>query len=181
MRRDDSVRLERDREPLNPTRANTMATSALLAIRYDDFADEWADRPKKRRLAARPCDERALAGDEGAEPKIRQSTKDALFIAGSYDKEAAARLVGAGRRVANMKERLQEAQAQWQILKMKMKLKTLQDAKDAELKIRPSKEETLTHARAPDVETAARLENALEQVADLKEKLLRVKNAEPKI
>ncbi len=144
-----------------------MATSTVLAIRCAGFAGEWADRPKKQKLAARPCDERVLAGDEDAEPKIRLSTKDTLFIAGSSDKKAAARLVNAGRRVANMKEKLQDAKARWRITKLKMTLKTLQDAKDAELKIRPSKKETLTPARAPDAKAAARLENALGQVANL--------------
>ena len=107
-----------------------MATSSLLAIQcagFDgegaghpkkhSFADEGADRLKKQKLAACPCDGRVLAGDEGAKPKIRQSTKDALFIAGSYDKDLANRLVNAGRRVANLKKKLQEARDNWKALK----------------------------------------------------------------
>ena len=138
-----------------------MATSTFLVVRCAGFAGEWADRPEKQELVARPCDERVLAGDEDAEPKIRPATKETLSPARSSDEKAAARLVNAGRRIANVKKKLQDAKARWRITKLKMTSKTLQDAKDAELKIRPSKKETLTPARAPDAKAAARLENAL--------------------
>ena len=98
----------------------------------------------------RPRGERALAGDEDAEPKIRPSTKETLSPARSSVDKAAARLVNAERRVANAERELQDAEAWWRIASLRMKLKALQDAEGAELKIRPSKKETPIPASAPD-------------------------------
>ncbi len=162
-----------------------MATSSLLAIQcagFDgegaghskkhSFADKGADRLKKQKLAACPCDGRVLAGDEGAKPKTRMSKKDALFIAGAYDKIHANKLVNAGMRVASLKKELQEARGNWKSLENSYCYITHMNTKDAQLKIRLSKKETFTHARVPDAETVARLETALQRVADLKTEVL---------
>ncbi len=48
-----------------------------------------------------------------------------------------------------------------------MKLKALQDAEGAELKIRPSKKETPSPTSAPDAKAVARLGAALEEIDDI--------------
>ena len=58
----------------------------------------------------RPRGERALAGDEDAEPKIRPSKKETLTPARSADEKAADRLENAQRQIANLKKKLQNAQ-----------------------------------------------------------------------
>ncbi len=186
--------LERKRESLYPTRANTMAASSLLAIQcagFDgeragrpkkhSFADEGADRLKKQKITACPRDGRALVGDAGAKPKTRLSTKDALFIAGAYNKNHATQLVNAGKRVARLKKKLQEARDNWKVIKQSFSYLTHMNTQDAQLKIQPSKKETSAHAKVPDAEAVARLETALQQVADLQMKLLRANVAAPQI
>ncbi len=128
----------------------------------DESWGEWKGGPA--------CDERILAGKEDAKPKTRPSKGETLSLTRSSVDEAAARLVNAERWVADAKKKLQDAEAQGRIANLKMKLKTLQNAEGAELKIRPSKKETLTPARVPNTRTAARLGAAL---AHLK-KLLRL-------
>ena len=73
----------------------------------DESWGEWKGGPA--------CDERTLAGKENAEPKIRPSTKETPSPAKSSDEKAAARLVKAGRRIANAKKKLQDAEARWRI------------------------------------------------------------------
>ena len=134
----------------------------------DESWGEWKGGPA--------CDERILASKANARPKVRPSKRETLSLTRSSVDEAAARMVDAERWVAIAKKKLQDAEAQVRIANLRTKLKALQDAEGAEPKIRPSKKETLTPARAPDAKTAARLETALGQVANLKELLLRTKN-----
>ncbi len=80
-----------------------------------------------------------------------------------------------------MKKELQEARNNWKALENSYCYITHMNTKDAQLKIRPSKKETFTHARVPDAETVARLETALQKIADLKMELLHANVAAPQM
>ncbi len=85
-----------------------MAT--IVICRCTNSACERADDPGRQEFIARPCSERALAGDENAEPKVRPSRKEILTPARSAEKKAADRLENAQKQIANLKKKLQNEQ-----------------------------------------------------------------------